>query len=1206
VRFLLFILVIFILMGLVLPVAALSTDDLTFYASFDSSISADISKGDGKPLDNVLTSGFEFTDGIFGKAVVAGSKDRDLAYAVAGNMDDTRGTVSFWIKPIDWKLGDSRQHVFMQIPGRMAFYNYWQSATSGFYWMTGSTIIWGPGGVYGGIEPGKWHHLAVTWGDRKAAMYVDGAQVSEAIDMPTEFPRWNDSNRLILSDPSWTSDKTNRTAIDELMIFNRPLDPAEIKSLYRRGAAPLLQPTASIPKVLKGVYKANAAILTDFVDGLFGNLSDRYQAQMNWDEKSIYVKLSDTLKKLSSSVKTELSLTDASGALHSFTLPFAGSIAVKWSDLGYKHRPESIGFDLIVRYGSGFGDYVRWAGHRPDSIGRLILVDSKPYMRLLSLGRLNWAQLDARAIIINSSAKQMDIQARLQPSDFHELVDPVTFTRSDSGLRIILDRKLKLSKSSIPLQIKSDFADTDINSFLLQVKDSKGGIIYQSQRSFVAAPPLIVSAKTLPEHNRVDIVLDSSKYRGSRENLSAKVVLVDQTGKTLTSINSKLTGVIRTVSLPLNNLPTGKIRVSAVLLESTKPVSSFTTTFTKIVPREWTKHRLGIDDIVIRPFTEIKISGQSISVWGRTYTWSNSLFPTSITSAGQELLYGPIELYSRDTPTGIVNPAKVSVTYTSKTRIVLRCESKIGDVQIIATHTIEQDGMLLTNLKITGKPLGLALVTPLKTQQISLYQYWAAGDDISKLLGASGNVQLGFMNTLWLGNEDRGLEWFAENPQGWRFKGNSKPIGISVSGNRTSFTLQFSSKDSAPAGDRITFGFIPTPVKPLPENWRFYRCKRDWGYQWFMGFTASNNYISKPNPDFARVMKTKKTPIYVPYQRPDWINTHEPECDYYKEEWQAIPAAISGSDDGSSQRHLSVCLGSKWVDFMLHYAVKAYDNLAMDGYYFDGALPTRCKNTNHGHGWITETGEIGSTYPILAYREFYKRLALEFQKRSRPSMIWAHMSNSPELPTLSFCDMLWNGEQFSGSATPARDYSKVMSMGYFRAQFLGQQYGLPTQWLVEFMDSKGAEPIGRKEIDTVLLFSLVHGIGDLTLAANLGSGDNYDYILSVLDKQDKWGVREKDCKFTGYWKQDIPVIMAPADPNLVCSIWSRPGKALLVLSNATGKDVDALVEPDLATLGISGKVKVSDLHSGEIIPFVDYSMHIRIPSSSWREIEITQ
>jgi hypothetical protein len=637
-----------------------------------------------------------------------------------------------------------------------------------------------------------------------------------------------------------------------------------------------------------------------------------------------------------------------------------------------------------------------------------------------------------------------------------------------------------------------------------------------------------------------------------------------------------------------------------------KPISSFSTGFTKIAPREWSKHKLGLDDVIIRPFTEIKVAGQSISVWGRTYTWDNSLFPTSITSAGQELLSGPMELYCGDTPTGMTNSAKVNITYSSKTKVVLRSESKLGDAKIIATHTIEQDGMLLANLKITGKPLGMALITPLKTQQTSLYQYWASGDEISKLVGASGSVQLGFMNTLWLGNEDRGLEWFAENPEGWRFKGNQKPISISVSGDKTNLIFRFSAKDAGPASDSITFGFIPTPVKPLPDNWRFYRCKRDWSYQWFMGFTASNNYITKPNPDFAKVMKEKKTPIHVPYQRPDWINTHEPECDYYKEEWQAVPTAISGSDDGSSQRHLSVCLGSKWTDFMLHYAVKAYDNLGMDGYYFDGALPTRCKNTNHGHGWVTETGEVGTTYPILAYREFYKRLALDFQKRGRPSMIWAHMSNSPELPTLSFVDMLWNGEQFSGSATPARDYSKVMTLGYFRAQFLGQQYGLPTQWLVEFLDGKGVEPIGKKEIDTVLLFSLVHGTGDLTMAANLGGGDNYNYILSVLDKQDKWGIRENDCKFTGYWKQDIPVIMAPADPNLVCSVWSRPGKALLVLSNATGKDVDALVEPDLNALGISGKVKVSDLHTGAEIPFVDYSMHVQVPASSWREIEITQ
>ena len=330
------------------PSFALSANDLSFYASFDSSVSADLANGDVNPLDNVKTSDFEFTQGILGKAIIAGDKAKSLAYAVAANMDDKEGTLSFWIKPIDWKAGDSKQHVYMQIPGRMTFYNYWQSGTSGFYWMTGSTIIWGPGGVYGGVEQDKWHQLTVTWGSRKAAIYIDGEKASEVIDMPLEFPRWNDSGRLILADPTWTSDNTNRTAIDELMIFKRPLEPAEIKSLYRRGVATLLQPTASVPMS----SNKQKLILNDFVDGLFGNLSDKCSAYLNWDANALYVMLPNNKKNTVQILQAELSLTDSTGEIHKYSISNTQDIAVKWKDLGYKKRPIEIGFDLNVRYGA--------------------------------------------------------------------------------------------------------------------------------------------------------------------------------------------------------------------------------------------------------------------------------------------------------------------------------------------------------------------------------------------------------------------------------------------------------------------------------------------------------------------------------------------------------------------------------------------------------------------------------------------------------------------------------------------------------------------------------------------------------------------------------------------------------------------------------------------------------------------------------------
>jgi hypothetical protein len=679
----------------------------------------------------------------------------------------------------------------------------------------------------------------------------------------------------------------------------------------------------------------------------------------------------------------------------------------------------------------------------------------------------------------------------------------------------------------------------------------------------------------------------------------------------------------RVLALPLAPLAPGNYLSRTTLLQDGRPVSTFEAPFRQMSPGPWHQSPLGRNDSVPEPFTPMIVAGQSVSVWGRTYRWQDSLFPVQITSGGQDLLAAPVQLLpvaaaTRDiAPAVDATPATVEVLEHTSSRAVVRCTGTVGGLGVEARHLIEFDGMCLTQLRVApGHLPGLTLVMPLKREHATLYHHFlnaglVRGQTVrGRGVDLKGEAEFGFLNTLWLGNEDRGLNWFAEHPGGWQLGQGLAPLAVRARDEDTLMLVRLANHEvDLREPMALTFGLIATPVRPMPPNWRFLRAKRDWGYTWCgeASFTQSNNDVTNVLPGWKENLARhlQSTPLFVPYQRPDWINTKVPEATYCRDEWQSTPPYVSGSDDGSANTHLSVCLASDWQDFLLHYLMKAYDENDMVGFYFDGALPQRCKNQAHGCGWVDAQGQVQPSYPLLAYREFYKRLAIECAKRGRPRLVWVHCSNCLEMPTLSCTDMTWDGEQFSTAATAARGYATLFTMPYFRAEFLGQPFGLPVQWLGELFDKSGQEPIGQREIDTMLLFALPHGVADNTLASNLGNAASAAYLTSVLEAQDAFGVRAPDARFLPYWSNGNVISLGPRDDNLVCSVWSRPGRALLLFANATGAGAQVTARADVTALGLAGATRAADLMSGEPVPVSDGVLAFELPASRWRGVVLS-
>jgi len=63
-----------------------------------------------------------------------------------------------------------------------------------------------------------------------------------------------------------------------------------------------------------------------------------------------------------------------------------------------------------------------------------------------------------------------------------------------------------------------------------------------------------------------------------------------------------------------------------------------------------------------------------------------------------------------------------------------------------------------------------------------------------------------------------------------------------------------------------------------------------------------------------------------------------------------------------------------------------------------------------------------------------------------------------------------------------------------------------------------------------------------------------------------WG---DEVEFLPYWSNQSLVTLAPEDPNLVCTIYRQPGKALFVLMNNTDEDRDVTLQPNWGKLGLA-------------------------------------
>ena len=605
------------------------------------------------------------------------------------------------------------------------------------------------------------------------------------------------------------------------------------------------------------------------------------------------------------------------------------------------------------------------------------------------------------------------------------------------------------------------------------------------------------------------------------------------------------------------------------------------------------------------PWSPIAVNERSLSCWNRVYDFGEGLLPTQIRSGDTDLLTAPARLAVKVDPQPNPTWSGVDQQWGPARFTLQRAAQDVAqfttqaDSQVLAAECswrFEFDGMLLCELSLRAKEAPVLtrridLVLPFRPESARLYHHnpikpiaqWDLDHDPFNSGGVSPEgLFLPFVNTLWIGDEKRGLQWFAESDEGVASLGyfaslnTERVLTLNLTGLR---------RLTVDEPFRFTFGLMASPVKPmLPTD------AVRWSWQ-----IIGDESLKPDSPDPAgRLEQSHSRGINSSFA----VNITElvqrgrkdPE---FKAAWQklnraaktagiTLQACISWSTMAADHRatpegitkdwlmwpELAMdyegmlyypCVGGGFREWFLKAAEEGFRDFGLGGVYLDGpGIAVLCANRSHGCGYEDSRG-VHQTLPILAARDLMKRLYMISRSGPEPGLIVAHMSGFVQLPSLSFADAILGTEHIAGWYP---DQNPRYTLAGFRAEVMGHQYGLPALWLYK-----------NKERPTLYsALSLLHNMIPTSFdGTTVAFSEAYQEFEAF------------EAQWIGYWEPARPVDTTQGQ--LKVSSYLKPGVGTLTtVANLSLDAVEAKLTFDKALLGLEEPhvIEVVDSREAEV------------------------
>lgn len=630
----------------------------------------------------------------------------------------------------------------------------------------------------------------------------------------------------------------------------------------------------------------------------------------------------------------------------------------------------------------------------------------------------------------------------------------------------------------------------------------------------------------------------------------------------------------------------------------------------KIVEQQlWLGNGIGKNDGVPKPWTPMVVNDETVACWAKEFQFARGAgLPQQVKILDADEFTGPLEFVSQTKSNG---KRTLFVKENRDSKVTLVGRQALGDVGITTETTLEFDGFARVEVTLSpnhaGAELdGLTLKLPFKKERATYYTWW---DSCSYARPAwevgnfiTGKMQSGFEASVWIGDDDRGMCWFAEAPQNWSHPDDKDIIEIVPGTKSTDLLIHFlKGKQTLDKPLKLVFGYMATPAKPRPADWRNWEGTIYQIWDWFTVFSAGY-----PPVDIERFRQQVKNPHALPMLSVYFAGTCFMKDGYPTPEqwlWNTLWSTgwdgprrphgpfLNGNPKSGYISYGAMAMGSSWPDYYMYKLKEMREKYGLRSVYLDTCVG-EVNNPFAGMTWKDQQGKVRGKVDLFAFREATKRI-YNYIHEDPEGHVQMHQSNQVAIPILSFVDTHMNGEHFNTGPhqVGGRNYSDVLPIGTMRACYTLRQWGVVPNMLPEWPASTRG----------MMGYFWVHD-GGLN-----GAWCDFPVFGKAVEKKKSFGL--VDVNFLPYWQHNAPA--APQPNDLYISAYEKTDKSavMLIIANMQKSDTEVQVVLNEQSLGWPLKghlIHAVDMEFGATFQIRDGKFSLPVKTQDFRMIKLTK
>lgn len=605
-------------------------------------------------------------------------------------------------------------------------------------------------------------------------------------------------------------------------------------------------------------------------------------------------------------------------------------------------------------------------------------------------------------------------------------------------------------------------------------------------------------------------------------------------------------------------------------------------------------NRYGEGDYIPKPWTPIRLSKEdSVEVWGRSYSFVNSMLPDKVISHGTELLADPPRLHI-ETKTG---PAKIQYKIIRRiphrSYVELEGSGTAADFSLKFKTLIDFDGAVRCDYEVYGKP-----------EITKMYLSWSVKKENAKFLLTPElqpeaehyafpfpeNGSRREPNTLWVTSQTSGFCWSVEHDANWRYLPDEKLFFCDRMDRGVVCKVKMITQPTViPEGTAYHAMFIATPSRPLPAQCRSVRLSAD-GRSGLRILPWCNEgmitYTMRPGKDFAEWFQTCRPGSVLILGTARCVGTNaDAVSQFFRDYWEIpgdyvytlktrrfTPGAenpfIVDNFTGQLTQTVSACPCCPSVrDYAmnnLHALFQHPLGNRIKMVYYDLCINSKCGNAEHGCCFKDRFGRDISRFIIWGMREYIKRTKKYCEQNGRQLMLHGQNTFNPIIEGLG--DYWFPGEQFQAlTAENPWPYTDKISDACYQSELNMHMTGVANIFLPALTSYR--KDFGKKEYTEAMMGQLL--LNDIPASAVLCNREVVDKIHNILGR---YQMDRAECRF--YWQGSR---IKSSNPLIRITTYSCPdGKVLMVLSNKSA--TAAVAEIDLNELRRGSYAVLDEYH----------------------------